>query len=458
MTPWLLCALVLAAPRTPGAAPRGSALVLVTDVLERVPLPVTPRSVEVDGWAREVRVASARPAAVARALRVSRLCPRSEVRDGLVVAHCTCGQLRATIERGRQGPELALSRPRGVPPEKGRALGISWHYPPERFGLGGACPGATPEGRAECLIARGRLDEAVPLLSEALQHGNGDFAALRLGDVALARGDLPGAVAHYQAAGRRDHWGRLAAMRLCELMGCEREEAVFDSARLSEPLATEVDLRLARLLVYRGEDKRAAAHLQRRLVARERPPACAEWPEVCAGVALAALRADDLELQALGLELFLGQQGELGVSKDAALLRAAAEAAAGLGAPAFAANLLATATPVVPPSRLPEHLARVVSLYEAAGDRVRAETVRDYARARFRRPLRPHVSPAAPADTEAAQLAARLDVTLDQAASALELADALVVAGRSRASAVLGPRAVAPPDAGADVSPPASAP
>ncbi|MEW6433342.1 MAG: hypothetical protein AB1730_17700 [Myxococcota bacterium] len=454
MTPWLLTAvLCLAAPGAPVARAPESHLVLATEVLERVPLPAAPRAMELDVWSREVRVTTALAPAVARALRTSRLCPTAEVRDGVAVAHCLRGQLRAALGRGRRGPELVLSQPRGVPPDEPRAFGVAWHYPPDQFGLGGACPGTTPEGRAECLVAEGRHDEAVPLLTEALQHGNADFAALRLGDIAMAKGDLPSALSRYQAAGRRDSWGRVAAMRLCELTGCAREEAVFDSARLSEPLATEVDLRLARALVLQGEDRRAALALQRRLAARERQPACPLWPRVCVGVALAALRSEEPELQAVGLELFLGQQREVGVSRDPSLLREAAEAAAHLGAPAFAANLLATATPAVPVSRLAEHLARVTALYELAGDPVRAETVRTYARARLKRPLRVTPPTRTPPDTGLEKLAAKVAGALDAAAGAVELADALAVAGRSRASAVLGAAQVVPvgppPDDGA---------
>lgn len=453
MTAWLLTALLLsAAPK----APPESTLVLATEVLERVPLPVAPRAVSFDVWRREVRLSTS-SAAVVRALKSSRLCPRAEVHDGAVVARCKNGQLVVTLARGRRGVELSLAQLRGLPRDDAPSLGTAWHYPPERFGLGGACPGTTPEGKAECLLAQGRADDAVPLLTQALQHGNGDFAALRLGDIALAKGDTLGALASYQAAGRKDNWGRLAAMRLCELSGCEREESVFDSARLPEPLATEVELRLARTPALRGEDRRAAVALLRRLADKAQPPVCPSWPAVCAGVALVSLRGDDLELEALGLELFLHLQQQVGTSQDTVLLRAAAEAAAHLGAPAFAANLLATATPAVPPARLVEHLARVATFYEAAGDRLRADVVRDYARVVVKRTLRVKAPAPPPPDVATVELQAKLETTRDRASAALELADALAVVGRSRASAVLGAREVLGPDADAgadDAEPP----
>jgi hypothetical protein len=446
VTTWLLGALLLsAAPK----APPESALVLTTEVLERLPLPVAPRAVSFDVWRREVRLITASPAAVARALEASRLCPQAEVRDGAAVARCKNGRLVASLGRGRRGVELSLAQLRGVPRDDAPSLGTSWHYPPERFGLGGACPGTTPEGKAECLLAQRRPDEAVPLLTEALQHGNGDFAALRLGDIALAKGDILGALARYQAAGRKDNWGRLAAMRLCELVGCEREESVFDSARLPEPLATEVELRLARTLALRGEDRRAALALLRRLADRARPPVCPSWPAVCAGVALVNLCSDDLELEALGLEVFLHFQQQVGTSQDTVLVRAAAEAAARLGAPAFAANLLATATPAVPRTRLVEHLSRVVTFYEAAGDRLRADVVRDYARVVVKRPLRVKSPTPPPPDGATVELEAKLETTRQRVSVALELAHALATVGRSRASAVLGAGAVLGPAAGA---------
>ncbi|GMU58403.1 MAG: hypothetical protein AMXMBFR34_01660 [Myxococcaceae bacterium] len=426
------------------AAPAGaqSALVVGSEAMERLPLPVAPAALEVDVWAREVRLTTARPGDVVRAVKASRLCPSVEVRDGAVVLRCRTGQVEATLARGRKGRELALSVPRGLPRDDAQASGASWHYPPEVFQLGGACPGTTPEGKAECLLAAGKVDDAVPLLREALLHGNGDFAALRLGDIALAGGDLLGALASYQAAGRKDLWGRLAAMRLCELAGCAREEFVFDSARLSEPLATEVDLRLARTLALQGHDRRAALALRRRMMDRTRQPVCPSWPRVCAGVALAALRHEDAEVQALGLELFVAQEQELGASSDPLLLRAASDAAAAIGAPFFAANVLATATPHVPPSRLWEHLARVASLYEAAGDRHRADVVREYAKARLGRPLRVKAPAPPPPDTATAALQQKLTRVLEEATASLEVAAALSTAGRSRASAVLGARAV----------------
>lgn len=467
MSPTLLALVVLAA--TP-KAPRDteSVLVVSTDTLERLPLPAWPSSVSVDVWQREVRLVVGRAAQVAKAVRASRLCPKAEVRDGVVVLRCRTGQVEARVAKGQRGAELALSTPRGLPRDDRQSQGASWHYPPEHFSLGGPCPGTTPEGQAECLLAQGRPDEAVPLLREALQHGNGDFAALRLGDIALAKGDVLGALASYQAAGRKDMYGRLAAMRLCELAGCEREEVVFDSARLPEPLGTEVDLRLARALALRGEDRRAAVALHHRLMARERPPVCPAWPQVCAGVALAALRHDDASVQAVGLEVFLGLQRELGASQDAVLLRAASDTAAHLGAPAFAANLLATATPFVAASRLGEHLARVAWLYEVAGDSLRADVVREYGKTRLKRPLRVKPPSPTPPDTRTEALTQQMGTVLDEAGAALELADALSVTSRSRASAVLGAAAVAkpaPPEAPAapagappaDASPPAPA-
>lgn len=461
MIAWLVTATLLSA--APSDAPPERTFVLVTEVLERVPLPVLPRAVSFDVWQREVRLTTPRAAAVARALAGSRLCPKVAVRDGAVVARCRNGQLLVTVERRGRGAELAIAQLRGLPRDDPRSLGTAWHYPPERFGLGGACPGTTPEGKAECLIAEGRLDDAVPLLDRARQHGNGDFAALRLGDVALAKGDTLGAFAHYEAAGQKNSWGRLAAMRLCELNGCEREVSVFDSARLAEPLATEVELRLARALALRGEDRLAAQTLEARLADQRRPPLCPAWPAVCAGVALASLRSGDQALEALGLELFLRQQQELGMTKDTVLLRAAAEAAAELGAPAFAANLLATATPVVPRAHLREHLARVASFYDAAGDRLRAGVVRDYARLVLQRPLRVRGPAPAPAEPPVSALQEKLGVTLAQAAATLELADAAAIVGRARAAAVLGASAVMTwgPDAGTladDADPLAGAP
>lgn len=455
----LALAVLAATPKAPSDSE--SALVVFTDTIERLPLPTAPAAIDVDVWKREVRLTVAKPALVAKALRGSRICPKVNVRDGRVVLHCRIGAVEARPGVGRSGPQLALSVPRGLPRDDRQSLGATWHYPPERFSLGGPCPGTTPEGRAECLLATGRPDDAVPLLREALQHGNADFAALRLGDIALAKGDVLGALASYQAAGRKDLYGRIALMRVCELAGCQREELVFDSARLPEPLGTEVDLRLARALALRGQEGRAALALHRRLMDRERPPVCPPWPQVCAGVALSALRHEDDQVQALGLEVFLGMQRELGLSSDPELLRAASDVAAHFGAPGFAANLLATATPHVLPSRLGEHLARVAFLYEAAGDSLRADVVRAYAKTRLSRPLNVKPPPPSRPDLRTDGLATKMDAVLDEAGAALELADALAVTSRSRASAVLGAAAVAmpvavdsPPDAAPAARPP----
>jgi hypothetical protein len=445
VTLWLLTAVWLgAAPARPASQPQP---VLMTELVERLPLPARPGRLEVDVWAREVRLTTAEPNAVARAVGSSRVCPKVEVRDGRVVLRCRTGQLRAELVRGRRGAELSLAQLRGLPSDDARAQGAAWHYPPELVGLGGACPGTTPEGRGECLLAQRRTKEAVPLFTEALSGPNQSFAALRLADLALAAGDWVAALAQYEAIPESGLWGRVAAVRRCELVGCEQAEALYASARLPAPVATELGLRHVRFLALSADVPRALQALQQQLVAGRDP--CQGWPRVCADVVSAALRHEDLDVVALGLEAFLREQEARGPARDAAMLRVAADAAGRLGAPFYAANLLASATPLVPPARLGEHLAAVAGFFDAAGDAVRANVIRDYARARLKRPLK--VQAAAPAS--GVELSAVLAKTRSEADLAIELAQAMAAASRSRASAVLGARAVVPPEA-----PPAASP
>lgn len=336
------------------------------------------------------------------------------------------------------GVALDLIELRGLPHHEARATGLAWHYPPERHAYGQPCPGSQPVGTAECLVRAGRLAEAEKLLRGVLEQNTDAFAMLRLGDLVLERDPLE-ALAHYQAAGRRDFFGRVARVRVCELTGCDDElRLVYDASGMPEPMRTEIELRYARALSFKGELRASAEALLARLNEPRRDPVCVAWPEVCAGVSARALESPDVEVQALGLEVFLGYQREAGPVKDVALVRRVADVAAAFGAYAFGANVLVSVTDRVPRPRLKEHLERLVELYMRAGDPVRAGVVRDYAATRLKGALAERPLPKAKVEPRSDVLA-RVEVVLDEANRQLDLAAALSTVSRARTAGVPDP-------------------
>lgn len=413
---------------------------LTAAAIERVEVKLPKLDVEVDAWRAEVHLrAKEGPEALRKLVPKTQLCPRRVVRDGALVLSCRTARFEVHTRQAGDVIALELIELRGLPHDEPKATGVAWHYPPDRHAYGQPCPGSHPVGTAECLMRAGKLAEAEQVLRGVIEQNTDAFAMLRLGDLVLRRDPLE-ALAHYQAAGRRDFFGRVARVRVCELTGCADDDKhrVYDPTGMPEPMRTELELRFARALSLSGDLKGGAQVLIARLTEQRRDPVCPSWPEVCAGVSARALESPDVEVQALGLEVFLGYQRESGPVKDVALVRRVAEVAAGFGAHAYAANVLASVTDAVKAPRLKEHLERLVEYYTRAGDPVRAAVVRDFAATRLKAPLVEKRAPKAKPEPRD-DLLERAQVAMEEATRQLDLAAALSTVSRARTAAVPEP-------------------
>jgi hypothetical protein len=374
-----LVALVAAARIAPGASPPVE-LVKTCELLE---LPVPAAAVKVTWSPFERRLALAVPAAqaasVARRLEgTSHLCGGARVSGGTVVLHCRTARLRASVSArtARTVLELyELSVPSWREEEEGPPL-----VPLDPVLVaGGPCPGATPEGRGECLLAAGRVAEARRVFEAAPRSAH---AELRLGDFALADDDPTGAVRHWRAARHEAPWGRLAVARLCELEpGCldgSEHAAAFDANAAERAVWADIALRAIRLRALAGDLAGAA-----RDVGHESRPAgaCRTTARWCRHVLLLALglpQPEGAEALATWLELPDRTEGPLALELT---LRAAGQAEA-TGAPVFAASLLASVAGDVPPASLSSHLQRTARLFLAGHDHFRADEIVTFARTR----------------------------------------------------------------------------
>ncbi|HET9599371.1 MAG TPA: hypothetical protein VFP65_27605 [Anaeromyxobacteraceae bacterium] len=378
MTALVALLTLLAAPAASAATPAMDGY----EALEHVALPDVGAPLELRVRSLERVVELSAPRGLDRLAQAARRAPRAicpEVtRSGAsVLLRCRSTRLVARLVPRSAGTLLEIGEARGLPWSGEDAPPIA-PYDPVAAQLGEACPGSTPGGRAECLLAQGDLAAARAAL--ALDPG-GAHAELRLGDLALAGGDARAAATHW-ARVRGAPWERVAAARMCELaapcLASPAADALYALDDLPAPVARELLLRRARALAFAGRPLDAL----RGLVAA--PPqlagACAGAPATCQRVALAALAGPGAGVEALTLWIDLPSRST-GPSAYPAEV-AAAGLAAREGAPAFAANVLAAAAARAPAADLPQHLLRTAELYLEAGDRVRAGVVAEFARAR----------------------------------------------------------------------------
>lgn len=403
---------------------RESSVLLTAAAIEQFPLPLTQVTLELDPYGSQVRLDSPEPLGpAAKALAKSRLCPVVRKRAGGLVLQCVTGRLEAELTRTGKTTTLALRRLRGLPWRN--PLTTRTRLPVDKHTLGGACPGTTADAQGECLLERGQLADAKPLLDTAVTT---QLVSLRRGDLAvLLAQDAVAALGHYEAAGTEGTLGRLAHLRRCELVGCPGARDPYETVALPEPVRTEVELRQIRALALDGHRARAATLLAARMGEVARPPPCEDWFDLCVGLTSAALRDGDAAAQ--GLSLYV-QLLPLLPAKDARLARQAADAASELGAHRFAANVLASVTDKIPPRQLGEHLSRTAAMYDDADDRVRSDVIREYAVVRLRRRLRPPSTPAPPQED---RLLERMKDLVTRSEEDLAVAGALGAASRARA-------------------------
>jgi len=371
----LLAATAIAAP---AAIDPGLGAALST---ERLALPArfgAIRIVPEEMGARITLVPEQDPAGLRRHLLQAHaeLCPTVSLEGRAVLLTCRVRTLQARLI---DGPQRAL--------ELRQMAGLPWSgeiegpprvfYPPEQLGLGAACPGDTPEARAECALHQDAPEAALAAL-RSVTHPTSGYVGLRLGDLALQTGSVAEAAAAWKRALLSDPFGRMARARLCELDGSclrtAREPSVFDSGGLPEPLRSELELRHARALVFTGRIAEAAALL------RVRMGICALGVRLCQAMVLEMLRSPDA--RGVGLEVYFELPDRTEPPLGSAMARAAALAAAAAGAPLFGAKILAGTVSAAGPDELEAHLTQAAELFLEVGDRARARVVLEYARSR----------------------------------------------------------------------------
>lgn len=320
----------------------------------------------------------------------SELCPDFKMQGHVVTLRCQTRRFDAAlVQDAKSHHHLELRTLRGIPSSRAAGSAVELAYPPERVGLGGSCPGTTLAGKGECERIAGHLAEATRLFTQALETADSPAAALRLGDIALQQNDPVAAASWFQRAGTKGAFGRMAMARLCELTGsclsAQNPTKLFDAVALPEPLRTELELRAIRVDAFLGKLSEAARALAARLSDETREvQACVEAAPLCVALLIPALKDSDLKTKAEALEAYLQIRAQdEGNPALRPLTRAAADAAQAVGAPQYAANLLASLTQHVAANELEEHLLKTAEMYLEAGDSVRAGVIIDFAKARL---------------------------------------------------------------------------
>lgn len=300
-----------------------------------------------------------------------------------VTLHCRTRRLWAELQKDAKGSFIDLRE----------LAGVSWLdlplVPMKAFALRSLllpdmCPGTLAASRGECALERGELELARTAWNECLTTPDQGICHLRLGDLALREGQLETALAHYAKPTPISPAGKLAKLRACELLGsCLTEAdslAAADVTTLGEDMAREVRLSSVRRELAMGRDERAMQWL---LTALDRDAdLCSGRVTLCQKLVTVGLSSDDAEARMAALSTFLQEKIRRGPS-EYELNVVAAEAARDLGAPGFAATVLSANTPKVSKAELPSHLLRIVSLYLAAKDPVRAAVVLEYAESKL---------------------------------------------------------------------------
>ncbi len=325
-------------------------------------------------------------AAVARGAR--NICPSWEVGEGRIVLRCRTRRLRARVTGERKGGQfLDLQELRGLPRDE-EVDRLDLFYDPIPAGLGGPCPGTTPGVQAECSLRDGKTDQAEALFRQALVGADQTMAVLRLGDLAAARGDFPGAALMWSRAGSRGPFGRLAATRVCELsgscLGSKDPGRLFDAGEVAEPMRTELAIRGARAEAFVGRLQAAVLRLRAMVALGSVSGGCVTvGAHMCRRVLQVAVEEGDPEVARLAIEVYLSLPDREEGPDNVTLARIVAERALRLGAPAFAANLQASVAAAVSDKEIPEHLLRTAELYLLSGDGARAQLIADYADSRL---------------------------------------------------------------------------
>jgi hypothetical protein len=177
---------------------------------------------------------------------------------------------------------------------------------------------------------------------------------------------------------------------LCELSGTclgKQRPYVFDPSALPEPLHTEMLLRTARVSAFLGEIPQAMLAL-RQAIDSAHGGCDGSTLMFCRQLLLKILEEPGKSGAVEALEAYLVLPGRLDGPLAFNLVSAAAQKAAGLGAPIFAGNLMAASVPAVETTAknlLGEFLLRTVEFYLAGNDRTRARVIGEFADTRVGR-------------------------------------------------------------------------
>jgi hypothetical protein len=362
--------------------------------VERIPLQRSPGTVTLMAYpfSKRIELRSARDGAglaTKIAAAGSRICPRTLVDRNTVILQCATRRLDGALIGEKGNLFLEIYELRGVP-WRGDENRIDVFYSPIYFHFGDGCPGNTPIARGECAYRAGQYTVAAVEFRRSLAAEGRRVAAIRLGDMALRNQDPIAAAGWYQAAGRVGGFGRLAAVRLCELSGTclgKSRPYFFDSSALAEPLHTEMLLRTARVEAYLGELPQAMLALRQAIDAAH--GGCdGSTLLFCRQLLLKVLEEPGKNGAVEALETYLALPGRIEGPLAFTLVRAAAQKATALGAPVFAGNLMAASAQAVEAAGqglLGDFLLRTVELYLAGGDRTRARVIGEFAETRLGR-------------------------------------------------------------------------
>lgn len=345
-----------------------------TTAVERVALERTSPAVEsaVDPLMRTIRLTGAK---IAGRLS-SQLCPRQQPgRDGLTL-HCTTRRLWAGIAQDEKGLYLDVRALRGVT-WKWDVEGVPLQaWPMKALGIPDECPGASDAVKAECALGEGHLFEAEQLYSAALNGPDAHLARMRLGDLAMQRGDAEAAMGWYSKVVSAGPVTRIAQLRSCDLTGNCLLQKPAELRGLTGVIEVEAVVHLVRQALALNQDRRAMQLLDEAI--ERKVPVCQSARAFCQKALEAAFGADDDEATTHALAIFAATgigEGSGGIDVS----EAAAAAAEDAGAPGYAAAVLASLSGRMPREALDRHLQRVARLYLAAKDPVRAQFVIEYA-------------------------------------------------------------------------------
>lgn len=348
-----------------------------TASVERLPVRITnatTASAEVDAMLGRVVLRGVTP------VGKTRLCPTQKNVSGAVVLQCKSHRVWAQLEHDARGTYVDVRELTAFnwTDRNSEIPMAAWTL--KELSIPDACPGTGAAARAECAWIAGDLSAAKSAWDEALGGPDVGLARLRLGDLALRSGDVETAMKLYSAVTTAGPVGRLAAVRACELIGtCF---SVTESARVANeeglalPFAREMALFTMRRDVLAGRERAAVTMLVGRL--EKDSQLCENAIAFCQKLVEAGLESEDVEARIAALSAFLTEALRHG-PREVELSLAAAQTAREIGAPGFAAAVLASNTPRVAPSQLSSHLQQIAQLYLAAGDRVRAGVILEYA-------------------------------------------------------------------------------